>query len=275
MDYSTRAELIMLGTGNAAVTRSYNTCFILKEGEHLLLVDGGGGNGILLQLEKAGIALSDIHDIFVTHAHTDHILGVIWVLRMIAQQMNKGSYEGELHIYGHDKVIQVIDWICRMTLPSKIVARIGKGICLQEVRNNDRLTLAEVFDMQFFDILSTKEKQFGFHLWLPDGQRLVCLGDEPFNEQNRHYVEKADWLLCEAFCLYTDRERFKPYEKHHSTALDAGKLAAKLNVGRLLLYHTEDKTLPLRKQTYTAEAASAFSRPVFVPDDLETIPLFR
>lgn len=268
-------EIILLGTGNAAVTRSYNTCFVLRTEGHLLLVDGGGGNGILLQLEKAGIALADIHDVFVTHAHTDHILGVIWVLRMIAQQMNKGSYEGELHIYGHEKVIQVIDWICRMTLPGKIVARIGNGIRLQEVKNDERITVAEVFDMQCFDILSTKEKQFGFRLRLPDGQWLVCLGDEPFNDHNRPYVEKADWLLCEAFCLYADRERFKPYEKHHSTALDAGKLAAELEVGHLLLYHTEDKTLPLRKQTYTAEAASVFCRPVFVPDDLETIPLLR
>lgn len=57
----------------------------------------------------------------------------------------------------------------------------------------------------------------------------------------------ADWLLCEAFCLYDDRERFKPYEKHHSTALDAGRLASKLNVKNLLLYHTEDKTLATRK----------------------------
>ena len=37
-------ELIMLGTGNAMVTRCYNTCFVLRSGEQHLLVDGGGGN---------------------------------------------------------------------------------------------------------------------------------------------------------------------------------------------------------------------------------------
>lgn len=87
--------------------RCYNTCFALKRDNEILLVDAGGGNGILSQLEKAKIPLSAIHEIFVTHAHTDHILGVIWMIRMIAQQMNKGEYNGILKVYGHDKVMEV------------------------------------------------------------------------------------------------------------------------------------------------------------------------
>lgn len=34
-------ELIMLGTGNAMVTRCYNTCFVLSSGEEYFLVDAG------------------------------------------------------------------------------------------------------------------------------------------------------------------------------------------------------------------------------------------
>ena len=51
----------MLGTGNAGVTRCYNTCFAIRTAENVLLVDAGGGNGILVQLEKAGIAIERIH----------------------------------------------------------------------------------------------------------------------------------------------------------------------------------------------------------------------
>lgn len=36
-------ELTMLGTGNATVTRCYNTCFTIKTGKNILLVDAGGG----------------------------------------------------------------------------------------------------------------------------------------------------------------------------------------------------------------------------------------
>ena len=77
-------KLTVLGTGYAMALRCYNTCFALHQGDDVLLVDAGGGNGILVQLQKAGIDPADIHHLIVTHAHTDHILGVVWVIRKIA-----------------------------------------------------------------------------------------------------------------------------------------------------------------------------------------------
>ena len=85
----------MLGTGSALVTECYNTCFVLSDGDEHFLVDGGGGNGILSQLKKAGFNWQDMRTIFVTHKHMDHILGAVWMIRMICQHMKKGSYEGE------------------------------------------------------------------------------------------------------------------------------------------------------------------------------------
>ena len=46
-------KVIILGTGNAGVKNCYNTCFALKNKNEYLLVDAGGGNGILKQLELA------------------------------------------------------------------------------------------------------------------------------------------------------------------------------------------------------------------------------
>lgn len=265
-------KLIMLGTGNATVTRCYNTCFVISDGVHFFLTDAGGGNGILHQLEQAGICLENIHDVFVTHTHTDHLLGMVWIVRMVAQKILQGKYVGQLRIYGHDKVLRTLESVCQQTLPSKVVGRIGQDIFLKELTDGAEF---DVFGMQMrcFDIGSTKEKQFGYRAVLPDGKVLVCLGDEPFNEQNRIHVANADWLLSEAFCLYEDRDRFRPYEKHHSTALDAGRLASQLGVKNLLLYHTEDKTLETRKKRYTAEAGREFDGPVYVPDDLEILYL--
>lgn len=260
----------MLGTGNAMATRCYNTCFALRNGEEYFLVDAGGGNGIFNQLENAGIPLGHIHRMFVTHAHTDHIQGVIWVIRKIATSMSKGKYEGEFVIYGHDEVVEALSVFCRLTLPGKIVKYIGERIHFCKVKNDERVSILGM-EVQFFDIASTKMKQFGFRAVLPDSRILVCLGDEPYNEICRKYVEQADWLLSEAFCLYSDRELFSPYEKHHSTALDAGRLAQLLGIKNLLLYHTEDENLAVRKEKYTKEAASVFSGNIVVPDDLERI----
>ncbi len=266
-------KLTMLGTGNAAVTRCYNTCFALQYAGESFLVDAGGGNTILAQLEKGEIPLQSIRNLFITHAHTDHILGCVWVLRMIAQAMNSGKYAGVLHVWGAASVLEVLEVICRHTLPGKVCAHLGVDILLHPLEDGASFTVLGGMPATAFDIGSTKALQFGFRLILPGDLALVCLGDEPFNERTRCYAERADWLLCEAFCLYADRERFNPYEKHHSTALDAGRLAADLQVKNLLLYHTEDKTLGNRKQAYSQEAAIHYSGPVHVPDDLEALIL--
>ena len=268
-------QITMLGTGNATVSQIYNTCFLLQTSSTLLLVDAGGGNGILAQLKKANVQISDIHHLFVTHAHTDHVLGVIWVIRMVAQC--KG-YEGLLHVYGNDKVMRVIKTIIDMILAKKQLAKVAERVVFHQLEDGDCFEVGDM-KLECFDIQSTKEKQFGFRAELPSsddsGKPLVlaCLGDEPYNELNRRYIVGTDWMMCEAFCLYADRDTFKPYEKCHSTALDAGKLAEKLGVKNLILYHTEEKTLATRKENYTREAAENFKGRIFVPDDLEVIEL--
>lgn len=269
LEADSTGKITMLGTGHATVTRCYNTCFILQSAKCKLLVDAGGGNGILSQLQKAETSITDIHNLYVTHAHTDHILGVIWVIRMVAS--NK-KYEGQLHVYSHDKALTVIKTILDMTLSKKNLAKVDERVVYHEIKDGDCIQLDDI-KLTCFDIHSTKEKQFGFRAEFADGTVVACLGDEPFNPLNRALVEHADWLMSEAFCLYADKDVFKPYEKCHSTALDAGKLAAELGAKNLILYHTEDKTLDTRRQNYTSEAAKNFKGNIFVPDDLEEILL--
>ena len=265
-------RLIMLGTGNAMVTKCYNTCFAIENEGEYLLVDAGGGNGIFTQLEKTGIGVEKIHKMFVTHAHTDHVLGVIWIIRKVATLMRQDSYEGDFTIYCHDEVADLLNLLCQRMLPNKFLVLVGERIHIEEVKDREGRKACGL-ELTFFDIASTKAKQFGFRAVLPDGRILSCLGDEPFNEVYRNLVINSDWMLCEAFCLYEDRDRFKPYEKHHSTALDAGKLAQELGIKNLLLYHTEDKTLATRKENYTSEAKQNFTGRVEVPEDLEVITL--
>ena len=266
-------KLTMLGTGNAMVTKCYNTCFYIElDNGDLFLTDAGGGNGILRQLELSGFTYQKCHHMFVTHGHTDHVLGVIWVMRKIADLMNKGKYEGDFHIYCHDVVKDMLLTMTKMTLKKRDFARVGKNIFLHEVTDGESISFADV-TLTAFDILSTKAKQFGYELRFSDGMRLTCLGDEPYNEHDKQYAQGADFLMAEAFCKYGDREVFKPYEKNHSTVKEASELAEKLGVKNLILYHTEDKSIATRKTDYSNEARQYYHGHVFVPDDLDVIPL--
>ena len=79
--------------------------------------------------------------------------------------------------------------------------------------------------------------------------------------------------MSEAFCLESQKELFKPHEKHHSTVMDAGKVASDLQVSHLILYHTEDKKIKNRKTLYLKELETVFHGKAFVPDDLEVISI--
>lgn len=52
-------ELIMLCTGNVMVTKCYNTCFLIKNNNEYMMVNFGGGNGVMVQLEKLEISYND------------------------------------------------------------------------------------------------------------------------------------------------------------------------------------------------------------------------
>ena len=89
-------------------------------------------------------------------------------------------------------------------------------------------------NVTFFDIQSTKAKQYGFCMDLGNGKKLTCCGDEPY---------------------------------------DACELAEKLNIRNLLLYHTEDKNLDARKKLYLEEGSCYYHGNLFIPDDLESVEL--
>lgn len=265
-------KLTMLGTGNAAVTECYNTCFILEDKGQCLLVDGGGGNGILRQLKHVGYNWVDMQHIFVTHKHIDHLLGIVWMIRVLCQSMSRGSYQGDAYLYSHSEVLELL---------RDMAGQLLRG---QEARViDDRLHFVEITDGQtldlighqtiFFDIGSTKAKQFGFCMDLDNGRRLVCCGDEPLCEAGRPYAQGAEWMLHEAFCLYSQADVFAPYEKHHSTVKDACETAEELGVKNLLLYHTEDRNIARRKELYAAEGKPYFSGNLWIPDDLESFEL--
>lgn len=269
---NTRMKLTMLGTGNALVTECYNTCFILEDRGQLLLVDGGGGNNVLHQIKAAGYDWMDIRQIFVTHKHIDHLLGIVWMVRMICQFMQHGEYKGEATIYSHAEILELLRDLAGKLLTKKTFAMLDQRLHLVEVTDGEQGELIG-HPVTFFDIQSTKAKQYGFCMNMGDGRKLTCCGDEPLAPGREAYAEGADWMLHEAFCLYSQADIFDPYEKHHSTVKDACELAERLGVKNLLLYHTEDRNLAKRRELYTREGQESYHGRIWVPEDLETLTL--
>ena len=271
----TKEYITMLGTGAAMVTTCYNTCFTISssDSEEHMLVDGGGGNGLLVQLEKVGISPLQIHNVFVSHNHSDHILGVVWLIRAVAQHINKGRYEGDLNIYAHPKSLDALQTISKFVMQSKLTVHFGNRIKFNPIGDKTEETI-DGREFKFFDIRSVKELQHGFTCRTKNGKKLTFLGDEPYNDSEEDYAKDSDLLMQESYCMYADVEKFHPYEKHHGTALDSCRNAEKVMAKATLLFHTEGKTpMAERKENYTAEGKTVYSGTIYVPNDLEIIEI--
>ena len=190
-------KLTILGTGNAMVTECYNTCFSISDGKEHFLVDAGGGNTILKQLKDAGIDWREIKHIFVTHKHVDHILGVMWLVRIICQNMSMNNYEGDAYIYSHKEVITIIRQMAGALLWEKHAAYLDKRLHLVEIEDGE---CKEILGKKvyFFDIQSDKDIQFGFTMFLNEKEKLdsVAKGKRCFVSGNGIDIKtKAETLI--------------------------------------------------------------------------------
>ena len=87
-------EVIVLGTASQVPTRerSHNAC-LLRFDDYGILFDPG--EGAQRQMLLAGVSVSDIHRICVTHFHGDHCLG----LPGIVQRLSLDGVEHEVPVH--------------------------------------------------------------------------------------------------------------------------------------------------------------------------------
>lgn len=266
-------EIIFLGTGHGTATECYNTCFAIKNKEEYFLVDSGGGNGILKQLKDANINLENIRDIFISHVHMDHILGCLWIIRVLSKKYYKGTYDKPIFIYGNDIVIDAIKEMCKILIPKDFLNLIGDKIKLIEVKDEEEKNILGN-RLKFFDINAKKVKQFGFYMTIDNQKTFTFIGDEACSKETQKYIKDSYWLFADAYMAGEEAKKYNPIEKHsHSSVQYISQLAEKLNVKNLILSHTIDTNLKQRKEIFTKDAKKYYNGNVYVPDDLEKLKL--
>lgn len=265
------AKIIMLGTGNGATIDLYNTCFVMQTDNKNFLVDTGGSIEIIKRLNQVNIDYRSIRHIFISHSHTDHILGLFWYLKKLGVSAMHGEIKEKINIYCNDVVYRAITEISEYILPDKLIASLKSVINFVILKDGDKHKINGV-QYTFFDILAKGTKQFGFKCSL-NGKKFAFLGDETLNPALYNKFKNYDYAMHEAFCLDSEERIFHAYEKNHSTAKSVSEVMNKLNVKNLILYHTEESHKKQRKALYTKEAEKYFVGKVIVPNDLEVIEI--
>jgi ribonuclease Z len=295
-------SLTFLGTSAArpTVERSVSSTAITRAGETLLF---DCGEGTQRQMMRHGVGFS-FSEIFFTHFHADHYLGVIGLMRTLALQ---GRTEPMI-CYGPAGAKRVLGaainlGLERGTFPID-VCELRPGDCLDRkeyaieaigvehgsaalgyaLREHERLGR---FNPQRASELGVPEGPLwgklhrGAAVRLPDGRvvqpedlvgpgrpgRLIVLsGDTRPCEGVVAAAEGADVLVHDA--TFGDDEKDRARETDHSTAVEAAQVALAARVKRLVLTHFSAR-YSASATVLVEQAQDVFSEVVAAKDGLE------
>ena len=292
-----------LGTSASrpTVERNVSSVAIIREGETLMF---DCGEGTQRQMMRYGITFA-LTDIFFTHMHADHMLGVTGLLRTLALQgrtepMNLYGPAGSEKLLwraitlGSEKQhfeIKVVE-----LTPDTPLKRHGYSIIPFAVEHGDRSAIGYhlLEETRLGRFNPEKAKEMGVPegpLWgrihkgetvqLPDGRtikpselvgpsrpgrRIVLTGDSRPSEATVNAANGADVLIHEA--TFTTEEAPRALETGHSTAREAAEIAAKANVKRLILTHVSAR-YSRDTSELEREAREVFANTVIARDGME------
>jgi len=295
-------DVVFLGTAASMPTAQRGPAALLvRRGSERLLVDCG--EGTQRQLQRSSIGLPDLQEIFLTHYHADHFLGLPGMLKTFAL---RGRQETPLTVYGPRGLRELFNrlrpFLGRLPYPLTLVEleegeRLERGDHAIEAfpveHGQDALGYVLVegerpgrFDVEAANALGVPDGpargrlQTGEEIELSDGRvvkpaqvlgeprpgrKLVLTGDTAPSPLVIRAAQDADLLVHEASFLAEEAERAR--ETMHSTAADAAEIARLARVRLLALTHVSPRYFG---PELAAEAQEVFPDTV-VPRDFDVI----
>jgi ribonuclease Z len=228
-------SLTILGSSSAVPTASRNTtAHVLNAHERFYLIDCG--EGTQSQIRKYRIRLGSIHHVFISHLHSDHMLGVFGLLSTLSLLGRKS----ELVLYGPKKLETIVTSHFNLmpdtlVYPLKFVALSDTG--LDMIHEDKALTVSSfpvrhripAWGFVFREKINQSENT-GMQ-----GRSYVYCTDTLFTPDISHWFRDCDLLYHEA--TYAGDHLSRALTTAHSTALQAGEMARLANAQQLLIGH--------------------------------------
>lgn len=296
-------SLRLLGTSASrpTVERNVSSVAVVREGETLLF---DCGEGTQRQMMRYGVAFS-LEDIFFTHFHADHLIGLIGLTRTMALQgrtepLRLWGPKGATRVlraaerFGADRL--TFDVAITELDPGTPVKRDGYAIAPYATDHGGASALGYAiieeerrgrFNPELARSLGIPEGPLwgrihrGEAVTLSDGRtieasvlvgerrrgrRLVITGDTRPSPQTIEIARDADVLVHEA--TFGDEEAERAIETGHSTAREAATVAAAAQVRRLVLTHFSAR-YSRDPGDLEREARSVFSNVTIARDGME------
>jgi ribonuclease Z len=270
-------DITLLGTGSPMIDPNRaGPSTLVKAGDSTFLVDCG--RGVLMRAAAAGVGAANITALLLTHLHSDHITDLSDV---ITTRWVTTFVPTPLPIIGPPGTKAVVDATLAALAPD-ISYRIGHHADITEPPS---IQVHEYTDGQVWDADGVRitaaptdhrpvEPTLGFRVE-HDGVAVVLAGDtvpcagldELARDANAlvHTVIRAD--LVQQMPL----QRIRDILDYHSSVEQAAATAARAGVGTLVLTHYVPPLVPGQEDQWRAQAATEFSGPVEIGNDLHQV----
>lgn len=255
------AQLTFLGTSAAlpTATRANTALAFTHENGQTLLVDCGGE--VYSALLRASIAPGSVSDLFLTHAHIDHIGG----LPSLIESFRLGGRTADLRVWGLAPVIATARRIVSTFSYELTLDDWPFTVAFNQVADGQRVELASIAATvgEVEHALPTA----GLRLTLPGGDVAYTSDTQPC-EGVQQLARGAHLLITE--CTFLGNGTDHARRSKHTTAPEAGQEAAQAGVRTLALVHLGVAAGWTPEQA-RHEAAARFSGTILTPDDGDTV----
>ncbi|MGI8726938.1 MAG: ribonuclease Z [Solirubrobacterales bacterium] len=294
-------DVIFLGTGGSVPSARRNTASVMvQRGGDRLMFDCG--EGTQRQLQRS-VGLVQVSDLFITHLHADHYLGLPGLIKSYEMQ----DRDEPLIIYGPPGLRELFAAVGR------IIGRVNYPIDLEELEPGDPVTF-DGYTVEAFEV-SHRIRANGYLLWeeerpgrfdperarelgVSDGpdfgrlqrgesvagsagtvgpeqvmsaarpsRKVALTGDTEPCDGVRTAAQKVDLLVHDASFASSEIERAA--ETRHSTARQAATIAAEAEAKMLALVHISGRHFV---PDVLAEAREVFE-PTIAPRDFDLISI--
>ncbi len=272
-------SVILLGTGAPEpVIERFGPSTLVNAGDQKLLFDSG--RGATQRLWQLGIQLPAISAVFLTHLHSDHIVGIpdLWLtgwLRGRRDAFRVWGPQGTKEMMSHLERAYAFDIHMRRDedtrLPGSGVAveakDIGEGVVYEAGGVKVTAFLVDHGDIK---------PAYGYRVDF-GGRSVVISGDTRYSENLVRHAKGTDVLVHEVIDAASFRARMRNLTAeqvasivgHHTSAEDAGRVFAQVKPKLAVYSHV----IPWNTQDLLSLTRKTYSGPVEVGKDLMKIDI--
>jgi ribonuclease Z len=281
-------KVTLLGTGTPRpVIDRFGPSTLIQTDKGNFLFDCG--RGVSQRLWQLNIPLREVTHLFLTHLHSDHVVGIpdFWLTSWLPT--NYGRRKVPLRIWGPQGTKEMMSYLEKAfqvdmririedeKLPPEGFATLVEDIAEGVVYDKDGMKIT-AFNVDHGPAITAISPTFGYRIDYA-GRSVVLSGDTRFNENLIRYSQGVDLLVHEVGAakeeLLRKSEAARRIIGHHTTPEEAGKIfdrvKPKLAVYTHIVLVADPPVGAPTTEEIIASTKKTYSGPVEIGEDLMVI----